>query len=228
MIYLGNKEGVKGFLFMRLPNNVLFTGGTALFDEKLFLKCPDGKLHGFIPFGEDPSEDPNEVSISLDDGDDGYNRTTPNPPIPRRDKDDDHDGDANPPPSEETNDSDDSSDALIEPPLRRSGRTQVISSDNVYGDWTPTNILWDIEHQTFWKKMVEGSSHTRVHPPVQLPQPSSSKKRDSDDLLDDDEATLLKLQKEGGVRSILYLVNKAIPRHDNDLPSKLNVQNWTF
>src|SRR5258705_5318555 len=215
---------------MRLPNNVLFTGATALFDEKLFLKCPDGKLRGFIPVGEDPSEDPNEVPISLNDGDDGPDRTAPNPPIPRRDEDEDHNGDINPPPPEETDDSDDSSDAPIEPPLCRSGRTQVIPShpDNVYGDRTPTDILRDIERQTFWKKTVEGSSRTRVQPPVRLPQPSSSKKHDSDNLLDDNEATLLKLQKEGGVRFILYLVNKAIPRHDNDLPSKLNVQNWTF
>src|SRR5258707_7398523 len=128
---------------MRLPNNVLFTGATALFDKKLFLKCPDGKLRGFIPVGEDPSEDPNEVPISLDDGDDGPDRTTPNPPIPRRDEDDDHDGDVNPPPPEVPDDSDDSDDAPIEPPLRHSGRTQVIPScsDNVYGDWTPTDIL---------------------------------------------------------------------------------------
>src|SRR5258708_2358585 len=230
MIYLGNKEGVKGFLFMRLPNNVLFTGATALFDEKLFLKCPDGKLRGFIPVGEDPSEDSNKVPISLDDGDDGPYRTAHNPTIPRRDEDEDHDGDINPPPPEETDDSDDSDDAPIEPPLRRSGRTRVIPSrsDNVYGDRTPTDILRDIECQTFWKKMVEGLSRTHVQPPVRLPQPSSSKKRDSDDLLDDNEATLLKLQKEGEVRFILYLVNKTIPRHDNDLPSKLNVQNWTF
>src|SRR5258707_14268778 len=80
----------------------------------------------------------------------------------------------------------------------------------------------------FWKKTVEGSSRTHVQPPVRLPQPESSKKCNSDDLLDNNEATLLKLQKEGGVRFILYLVNKAIPCHDNDLPSKLNVQNWTF
>jgi len=53
-------------------------------------------------------------------------------------------------------------------------------------------------------------------------------KRDSDDPLDGDENALLKLQKEGGVRFILYLVSKAIPCHDNDLPSELNVQNWTF
>src|SRR5260221_5092601 len=196
-----------------------------LLELQLYLTkiIPDGKLRGFIPVGEDPSEDPEEVPISLDDGDDGPDRTAPNPPIPRRDEDEDHDSDNNSPSSEVTDDSDDSSDAPIEPPLCCSSRTQVIPShpDNIYGDWTPTDILRDIEHQTFWKKAVEGSSCTRIQPPVWLPQPESSKKRDSDDLLDDNKATLLKLQKEGGVRFILYLVNKTIPRHDNDLPSKL-------
>src|SRR5260221_10826011 len=150
-----------------------------LLELQLYLTkiIPDGKLRGFIPVGEDPSEDPNEVPISLDDGDDGPDRTTPYPPIPRRDEDDNHDSNANPPLPEETDDSDDSSDASIEPPLCRSDRTWVIPSrpDNVYGDRTPTNILQDIENQTFWKKAVEGSSRTRIQPPVWLPQPSSSK-----------------------------------------------------
>jgi len=222
MIFLGYKNGVKGYLFMCAPNNVLFTGATALFDEKLFPKCPEGKLRGFIPVGEIPAEDPNEVPISLDDGDDGPDWTTPNPPIPRRDENHDHDGEIDPPP--------DVPIIPAEPPLRRSGRTRVIPSrpDNVYGDRTPTEIIRDVERQTYWKKTVEGSSRTREQPPVRLPQPDSSMKRDSDGPLDNDEDALLKLQKEGGVRFILYLVSKAIPRHDNDLPSEINVQNWTF
>jgi len=217
MIFLRYKDGVKGFLFMRAPNNVLFTGATALFDEKLFPKCPDGKLRGFIPVGEIPSEDPEEVPISLDDGDDSPDWTTPNPPIPLRDENHVHDGENDAPPSEVP-------DVPAEPPLRRSGRTRVIPSrpDNVYGDRTPTEIIRDVERQTYWKKTVA------EQPKIRLPQPSSSTKRDSDDPLDDDEDALLKLQKEGGVRFILYLVNKAIPRHDNDLPSELNVQHWTF
>jgi len=47
MISLRYKEGVKGFLFMHTTNNVLFTGATALFDEKLFPKCSACKL-GYI------------------------------------------------------------------------------------------------------------------------------------------------------------------------------------
>ena len=36
MTFLGFKETPKNMLFMRAPNNVLFTAATALFDEKLF------------------------------------------------------------------------------------------------------------------------------------------------------------------------------------------------
>jgi len=38
----------------------------------------------------------------------------------------------------------------------------------------------------------------------------------------------MRLQKEEGVRFILYLVSKAIPHLNNDLSSEINVQNWTF
>jgi hypothetical protein len=225
MIFLGHRDGVKGFLFMRLPNNVLFTGATALFDEKLFPKCPQGNIRGFIPVGENPTEDPNEVPIPLDDEVDGPNRTAPNPPIPERDEEHIHDGEDVPPPPEVPDvPADEPADVPAEPPLRRSGRTRVIPSrpDNVYGDRTPTEIIRDVERQTYWKRTVA------EQPRIRLPQPSSSTKRDSDGPLDDDEDALYKLQKEGGVRFILYLVNKAIPRHDNDLPSEINVRDWTF
>jgi len=192
-------------------------------DFQALPKCPEGKLWGFISVGEIPSEDPEEIPISLDDGDDGPDWTTPNPPIPLRDKNHDHDGENDAPPPEVP-------DVPAEPPLCCSGCTQVIPScpDNVYGDQTPTKIIRDVECQTYWKKTVEGSSRTCNIPPVWLPQPDFPVKRNSDNPLDDDENALLKLQKEGGVRFILYLVSKAIPHHDNDLPSELNVQNWTF
>ena len=40
MIFLDYPEGVKGYLFMRLPNNVLFKGATAIFDKEMMPKCP--------------------------------------------------------------------------------------------------------------------------------------------------------------------------------------------
>jgi len=39
MIFLGYPSGIKGYLFMRLPNNVLFKGTTTIFDEEMMPKC---------------------------------------------------------------------------------------------------------------------------------------------------------------------------------------------
>ena len=41
MTFIGHSEGTKGYIFMRSPNNVVFTAVKALFDEQLFPKCPD-------------------------------------------------------------------------------------------------------------------------------------------------------------------------------------------
>ena len=120
-------------------------------------------------------------------------------PIPLRDENHVHNSENDAPPPEVP-------DVPAEPPLRRSGRTRVIPSrpDNVYGDRTPTEIIRDVERQTYWKKTVEGLSRTRSIPPVQLPQPDSSMKRDSDDPLDNDEDALLKLQKEQETRECYF------------------------
>jgi hypothetical protein len=39
MIFIGFTDGMKGYKFMRLPNNVIFHGSTAVFDETMFPKC---------------------------------------------------------------------------------------------------------------------------------------------------------------------------------------------
>ena len=39
MTYLGNAPGMKGFMFMRAPNNVVFYAAHCIFDESLFPKC---------------------------------------------------------------------------------------------------------------------------------------------------------------------------------------------
>ena len=41
MIFIGYPQGTKGWIFMRGPNNVIFTVVQALFDETLFPTCPD-------------------------------------------------------------------------------------------------------------------------------------------------------------------------------------------
>ncbi len=46
-VFLGFPLGTKGFLFMRLHNNSLFTGVTALFDEEMMPKCPTFKKASF-------------------------------------------------------------------------------------------------------------------------------------------------------------------------------------
>ena len=77
MVYLGQPNGVKGYLFMRLHNNMLFTAATALFDEQMFPKCPEGKKGGHTELGE---EQPNNDSNGHNNGDNN---------IPPEDDDDD-------------------------------------------------------------------------------------------------------------------------------------------
>ena len=54
MTSIGYADGVKGYLFMRKPNNVFFI---VLFDETMFSNCPDTKCQGFTPVGDTPNAD---------------------------------------------------------------------------------------------------------------------------------------------------------------------------
>jgi hypothetical protein len=56
MTFIGIVEGTKGYIFMRSPNNVVFTAIQALFDETLFPKCPSMRRLGYTPVGL-PSDD---------------------------------------------------------------------------------------------------------------------------------------------------------------------------
>jgi hypothetical protein len=49
-------EGTKGYIFMRSPNNNVFTAIQALFDQTLFPKCPNMHFPGYTPVGL-PSDD---------------------------------------------------------------------------------------------------------------------------------------------------------------------------
>jgi len=40
MTYLGSHPGGKGWIFMRGPNNDIFSAAQAIFDESIFPKCP--------------------------------------------------------------------------------------------------------------------------------------------------------------------------------------------
>ena len=52
MIFLGYTSGTKGFKFMRKPNNVIFHGVTAMFDEHMFPSCPDHISPGSTHIGD--------------------------------------------------------------------------------------------------------------------------------------------------------------------------------
>ena len=84
MTFLGYPQGTKGYLFMRGPNNVLFMAVQALFNETLFLKCPDMCCPRYTPVA--PVSAQGEYNIPLednengDDGDDGGALFAPAPP----------------------------------------------------------------------------------------------------------------------------------------------------
>ena len=126
----------------------------------------------------------------------------------------------------------------VQPPLRRSGRHREIPvrPGNVYGEKrTPTEIIRDVERQTYWKKTVEGSSRSRNRPSVRQPelvpgpssQPDPTTTSDTEAPLDDEQGQLTKLVQEGGVRFMNYLLAKAVPPHDK-LPNPSNIREWTF
>ena len=91
MTFIGYADGVKGYLFMRKPNNVVFTVTKALFDETMFPNCPDTKHQGFTPVGDTPDADdhiPSENEFDNFDNDDNFlpqNNCQPSypPPAPK-------------------------------------------------------------------------------------------------------------------------------------------------
>jgi len=44
MVFLGIHSGGKGYIFMRRPNNVIFSAAHATFDESMFPRCPKAIL----------------------------------------------------------------------------------------------------------------------------------------------------------------------------------------
>ena len=82
MIFLGYVDGVKGYLFMRLPNNVLFLGTTAIFDEEMMPKCSKVVKRRFTPIGDKvPSKEVTPVPTEADDDGDDFlpHRRSPSP-----------------------------------------------------------------------------------------------------------------------------------------------------
>jgi hypothetical protein len=56
MTFIGLSEGTKGYIFMRSPNNNVFTAIQALFDKTLFPKCPNMRHPGYTPVGLPPDD----------------------------------------------------------------------------------------------------------------------------------------------------------------------------
>ena len=72
MTFISLADGVKGYIFMRSPNNVIFTAAQALFDETLYPKCPDMCHPGYTPVGI-PDDQQGEHNTPLGD-ENGDNR----------------------------------------------------------------------------------------------------------------------------------------------------------
>jgi hypothetical protein len=67
MTFIGLSKGTGGYIFMRSPNNNVFTAIQALFDETLFPKCPNMHRVGYTPVGLPPDDLQGEHNGPLDD-----------------------------------------------------------------------------------------------------------------------------------------------------------------
>jgi hypothetical protein len=81
MTFIGYPQDIKGYLFMRLSNNVLFTAVQALFNKTLYLKCPDMHCPEYTPAPDQPDGEQGEYNISLDDDENDRNGGGPLPNI---------------------------------------------------------------------------------------------------------------------------------------------------
>jgi hypothetical protein len=72
MTFIGLIEGTKGYIFMRSPNNNVFTAIQALFDKTLFSKCPNMCHVGYTPVGLPPDDLQGGHNRPLDDENGDY------------------------------------------------------------------------------------------------------------------------------------------------------------
>jgi len=170
MVFLGYPEGIKGYLFMRLHNNSLFVGATALFDETFMPKCPTADRRGFTPISEQPIDDngPTEAPPIPEEADDDsvdfpeHHQS----PSPKRDLSNNKEIDPpSTPPRQQQQ-------PPVEPPPApwKSGRTRNVLTrpGNIYGDTrNPTDILNEGRRRAL--RPTTGSKG-RSQPPDQLGQ----------------------------------------------------------
>ena len=238
MTYLGCAPGGNGWLFMRGPNNVLFTAAQATFDEGLFPRCP--KTQGarentrlqtpmpatkpcpgkgcIAPPEDDPwDESPQKTSTK------GKRREAV--PAPAR----------NSPPAEVKVQPEVPPETPAAPVPRRSGRTVKIPKrpGNVYGDKHPVQIEKEIAKPKAWRDIVGESSSRPRHavPAKPIVRPPPAPVEDSEDEVHDslepsssgesekplsepsdseEEAALARLCREGGAALSHFLLHKAL------------------
>jgi len=244
MVFLGFPAGTKGFLFMRLHNNSLFTGATATFDEAMFPKCPKQNKNEVTPLGDKIPTDNEEPHIPLeDDGDDDFPPHTRRSPSPdNQDLASKHDGDktASPPHTPPRQEQElPPAQRQPPPPPRKSGRERKVPTrpGNVYGEKrNPVDIKREIGRVP--GRETKGKTR-QVSTPVprsgeqqtQVPGPSAPAVPENDyrdpSLDNPEEEQLVKLAQEGGVEFIEYLLAQALP-YNSSLPSKSNPREWTF
>ena len=221
MIFLGYPEGVKGYLFMWLPNNILFKGTTAIFDEEMMPKCDKIIKRKFTPLGgKKPSkEDPSIPQEDNDNSEFPYHCRSPSP-----NKRDNAVEDNNQPqhslphtPPKQQEQLPPTQRQLL--PLRcKPGHEWKIPvrPDNIYGN--RQNSV-EIQHED--RRCALGKEPEKIQQEIPLvPQrdeslvsgPGSPDARDSyhDVPLDITESQMARIAQEGGVDLINYLLAKAM------------------
>jgi hypothetical protein len=194
MVYLGNHPGGKGWIFMRGPNNVIFSAAQATFDESIYPKCPKSSVRPYTrlqtpapvtphPCHCDDGNCQNQVPHIEDDDEDDTG------PVEKTRKGKERARDANPeetsapaprPPSPKP-----AGPVLPPAPLRqpeqprRSMREKKVpvKPGNVYGDKHPATIEKEMRKMRDWKQVVgEQSSRPQrgVPRPTAAPEPGPS------------------------------------------------------
>jgi hypothetical protein len=193
MTYLGNHPGGKGWIFMRGPNNIIFSAAQATFDESLYPKCPKASVRPYtrlqtpapvtphpchcddgncqVPHGEDNDQNETSPVTRTSKGKGKERARDANPeetsaPAPRS---------PSPKPVEPV-----SLPKPMHPPVqpRRSQREKKVpvKPGNIYGNKHPVLIKKETRKMTDWKKVVgEQSSRPQRNVPGQVaPQPGPS------------------------------------------------------
>ena len=240
MIFLGYPDGVKGYLFMRLPNNILFKGVTAIFDEDMMPKCETATKRRFTPIGDKIPREKEVPPIPQETDDDGELFPPPRHRSPSPDKRDnaesEDDGPAqHSPPRTPPRQHKPLAERQPPPPPRKSGRERKVPSkpDNIYGNRNPVDIEREDRRRALGKERevpVQRVPSAPAQGEQQLvPGPSAPDAGDSyrDAPLDMPEEHMARLAQEGGVDWINYLLAKAVA-DDLSLPNTLTPRKWTF